>query len=50
MEKNCKTCIDNDCGLCDQKGILVDDDDSCEKWRRQQEWKDKMLSAFLRGH
>lgn len=50
MEKNCKTCIDNDNGFCDQKGILIDDDDSCEKWRRQQEWKDKMLNAFLRGH
>lgn len=31
MEKNCKTCIDNDCGLCDQREILVEDEDSCDK-------------------
>lgn len=31
MDKTCKTCIDNDCGLCDQKGILVEDEDPCDK-------------------
>lgn len=30
MEKTCKTCINNDDGLCDRKGILVEDEDSCE--------------------
>lgn len=29
----CSTCIDNDNGLCDSKGILVEDDDSCDKHR-----------------
>lgn len=31
--KTCATCMDNDDGLCDRKGILVQDDDTCEKWR-----------------
>lgn len=30
MEDTCKTCINNDDGLCDRKGILVEDEDSCE--------------------
>ena len=30
MEKTCKTCIENDCGLCDRTGCLVEDDDQCE--------------------
>lgn len=25
-DKTCKTCIDNDNGFCDRKGILVEDD------------------------
>ncbi|HJB15216.1 MAG TPA: hypothetical protein IAA05_04135 [Candidatus Blautia excrementipullorum] len=32
-EKTCKTCADNDDGLCDRLGILVEDDDTCEKHR-----------------
>lgn len=56
MEKNCETCINNDCGLCDLKGILVEDEDTCESWtslfrrKGQQEWKDRMLNTFLAGH
>lgn len=50
MEKNCETCINNDYSLCDLKGILVEDEDSCESWKGQQEWKDKMLNTFLAGH
>lgn len=30
-DKTCKTCIENDNGLCDRKGILVEKDDTCEK-------------------
>ena len=30
MENTCKTCINNDDGLCDRKGILVEYEDSCE--------------------
>lgn len=26
MESTCKTCINNDDGLCDRKGILVEDE------------------------
>ena len=32
MEKTCKSCRENDCGLCDRTGRLVEDDDKCEKW------------------
>ena len=51
-EKTCKTCIDNDFGLCDRKGILVEDDDSCEKHRTSDgtSWKDAMMRTFLAGH
>ena len=31
MEKNCKTCIGNDNGFCDQREILVEDEDPCDK-------------------
>lgn len=49
--KTCKTCIDNDSGLCDRKGILVEDDDSCEKHRsKEPEWKQSMMRTFLAGH
>jgi hypothetical protein len=51
MEKTCKTCIENDCGLCDRTGRLVEDDDQCEKWvSNQPEWKTKMMQTFLAGH
>ncbi len=33
--KTCATCIENDAGLCDRKGILVNEDDSCDKHRQQ---------------
>ena len=45
-DRTCKTCKDNDNGLCDRKGILVEEEDTCDKW--QQSWKEKMLAAFLR--
>ena len=49
-KKNCKTCKDNDNGLCDRKGILVEDDDTCNKWQQEKarDWKESMLAAFLR--
>lgn len=51
MEKTCKTCMENDCGLCDRTGRLVEDDDQCEKWvSNQPEWKTKMMQTFLAGH
>ena len=36
MEKICKTCIDNDDGLCDRKGILVEDEDHCDRYRESE--------------
>lgn len=35
MEKTCKSCRENDNGLCDRTGRLVEDDDQCEKMERQ---------------
>lgn len=47
-DKTCKTCLDNEDGFCDRKGILGDDEDSCEKHREN--WRDRLLDHFLRGH
>ena len=44
--KTCETCIENDAGLCDRKGILVNEDDSCGKHR--QDWRQQMLEKFDR--
>ena len=44
MNKTCATCIENDDGLCDRKGILVHDDDNCEQ--HKESWKDAMLRQF----
>ena len=33
MDKTCATCIENDDGLCDRKGILIEDDDTCDHGR-----------------
>lgn len=45
-DKTCKTCKDNEDGLCDRKGILVEDDDSCSKW--QPSWKEHYITRFLK--
>ena len=29
-DKICKTCIENDNGLCDRKGILIEEDDTAK--------------------
>lgn len=48
MEKTCKTCMENDCGLCDRTGRLVEDDDQCEKWTgKQTDWRTRMMQTFL---
>lgn len=51
-DKTCKTCVENDYGLCDRKGILVEDDDAaCEKHKNKDtEWKQAMMRTFLAGH
>lgn len=38
--------IDNDNDFCDHKGILINDDDTCDKHRK--DWREKMLSKFNR--
>ena len=45
-EKTCRTCKDNEDGLCDRKGILVEDEHTCNKWR--QEWKERLMARFLK--
>lgn len=47
----CATCTENDGGLCDLKGVLVEDDDTCERWsNKQANWREHMLHTFLAGH
>ena len=49
--KTCETCLDNDSGLCDRKGILIEDEDSCEKHRgKDPTWKEAVMRTFLAGH
>lgn len=51
-EKNCGTCVDNDDGFCDRKGILVEDDDTCDSHRSKggMGWRERMMRVFLAGH
>ena len=44
--KTCKTCIKNDNGLRDRKGILIEKDDTCEKHTAS--WKEAMMENFIR--
>lgn len=37
MERNCGTCKWNEDGFCDLKGLLVDDEDSCKKYKSKDE-------------
>lgn len=46
MDKTCATCIENDDGLCDRKGTLVHDDDTCDQ--HKESWKDAILRQFCR--
>lgn len=49
--KTCATCTENDGGLCDLKGLLAEDDDTCERWsNKQADWREHMLHTFLAGH
>lgn len=51
QEQICKTCKENDNGLCDRTGRLVEDDDQCEKWTgNQTDWRTRMMQTFLAGH
>ena len=45
-DKTCKTCIENDNGLCDRKGILIEEDDSCENHKKN--WMDSLMEKFIR--
>lgn len=45
-DKICKTCIENDNGLCDRKGILIEEDDTCEKHREN--CMGSLMEKFIR--
>lgn len=48
-DKTCSSCIDNDNGLCDRKGILVEEDDTCEEYTAHAEnWCQFMMRRFTR--
>lgn len=34
-DKTCDTCISSDNGLCDRKGILIEEDDTCENTQKK---------------
>lgn len=42
--KTCKSCIDNDNGLCDRKGIMIHEDDTCDK--HKEDWRQRMMDHF----
>lgn len=44
--KTCKTCIENDNGLCDRKGILIEEDDRRENHAKN--WMDSLMEKFIR--
>jgi hypothetical protein len=44
-DKTCKTCIENDNGLCDYKGILIEEDDTCENHTKNQ--IDSSMEEFI---
>lgn len=46
-DKTCKTCIENDNGLCDRKGILVKDSDVCEKHISRYNWAELIMKRFM---
>lgn len=50
MNKICDTCLYNDCGFCDRKGIFVNKEDGCELWKDSQSWKEAFIRTFLAGH
>lgn len=48
-DKTCSSCINNDNGLCDRKGILVEEDDTCEECTAHAEnWRQFMMHRFTR--
>lgn len=45
-DKTCKICIENDNGLCDRKGILIEEDDTCENHTKN--WMVSLMEKFIR--
>lgn len=42
--KTCTTCIDNDNGLCNRKGILIHEDNTCDQHR--EDWRHEEAVEF----
>ena len=35
VDKTCETCVENDNGFYDRKGILIEDDDHCKDYSEE---------------
>ena len=46
-EKSCRTCISNDCGICDRTGVRTEDGNICHRWRGES-WQESLMKIFLR--
>lgn len=45
-DKTCDTCINNDNGMCNRKGITINKDDTCEK--HTENWMNSLMEKFIR--
>ena len=44
-DKACKTCVDNNFGICDRLGWPVEENDACELHRV--DWRESIMQRFL---
>lgn len=44
-DKACKTCVDNEYGICNRLGWPVEENDACELHRA--DWRENVLQRFL---
>lgn len=49
-EKTCRTCIENEDGFCNRKGIQVKDNNICDKHKEELNWQQAFMRMFLAGH
>lgn len=45
INKTCKTCVDNEYGICDRLGWPVGENDACELHRV--DWREGIMQRFL---
>lgn len=49
-EKTCRTCVENEDGFCNRKGIQVKDNNICNKHREKLNWQQAFMRTFIAGH